>query len=41
LKANLLKALASVGLDTIWQWEHQTFRWMNTYRENLETKDAQ
>ncbi|KIM76587.1 hypothetical protein PILCRDRAFT_91517 [Piloderma croceum F 1598] len=30
---NLLKALASVDVKTIWQWEHQMIQWMDAYRE--------
>jgi hypothetical protein len=41
LKENMLKALASVQISTIRQWEHQMHQWMEAYRSGLETKDAQ
>ena len=41
LKANMGKALASVQLSTIRQWEHRMHRWMDAYRDGLGTQDAQ
>ncbi len=41
LKENMPKALASMELQTIWQWEHQMFRWMDAYRGGMGTTDAQ
>jgi hypothetical protein len=40
LKENMLKALASVNIVTIWRWEHRMVRWMDAYRAGLETRDA-
>ena len=37
----MLKALASVHLETIRQWEHRMYRWMEAYRAGLPTSDAQ
>jgi transposase-like protein len=41
LKENMLKALKSAQLQTIWQWEHQMYRWMDAYRGGMGTTDAQ
>jgi hypothetical protein len=41
LKENLPKALASVPLATIWQWEHRMYRWMDAYCAGMGTQDAQ
>jgi hypothetical protein len=41
LKANLLKALESVQLSTIWKWEHWMIQWMEAYRDEKSSKDAQ
>ncbi|KAJ7760045.1 hypothetical protein B0H16DRAFT_1313073 [Mycena metata] len=41
LKENMPKALAHVKLETIRRWEHRMVRWMDAYREGMETKDAQ
>jgi hypothetical protein len=41
LKENMPKALASIKLETIHQWEHQMYRWMAAYRGGLETQAAQ
>ena len=35
------KALASVPLQTIHRWENQMHHWMEAYRSELGTKDAQ
>ena len=41
LKANLLQALASVQLCTIWLWEQCMHHWVEAYRSGLPTKEAQ
>ena len=41
LKANMPVALKSVSLDTIRRWEHRMHRWMDAYREGLDTREAQ
>ena len=41
LKTNLLKALESIQLSTIWKWEHQMIRWMEAHRNGKSAKDAQ
>jgi len=41
LKENLPKALESVPVQTIRRWEHQMDRWMEAYRGNMGTQDAQ
>ena len=41
LKENMLKALESVQLSTIWKWEHRVFQWMDAYRAGMGTSDAQ
>ena len=41
LKENLPKAMASVKLETIRQWEHRTFRWCEAYRSGAGAKEAQ
>jgi hypothetical protein len=41
LKANLPKAMASIGLDTIQKWENQTWRWIEAYCDGLDAKSAQ
>ncbi|KAJ3728200.1 hypothetical protein DFJ43DRAFT_1001247 [Lentinula guzmanii] len=41
LKANMPKAMESVGLETIRKWEHRTHRWISAYRDGLDAKDAQ
>ena len=41
LKENMPKALASVELETIHQWEHWMYCWMDAYRGGLETQAAQ
>ena len=41
LKENLLKALVSVDVKTIWQWEHQMIWWVDAYRDGKSTKEAQ
>jgi len=41
LKENMPKALASVPLQTIRRWENRMYRWMEAYRSELGTKDAQ
>ena len=41
LKENMPKVLASIQLQTIWQWEHWMFRWMDAYRVGMGTTDAQ
>jgi hypothetical protein len=41
LKENMPKVLASVQLQTIRQWEHRMFRWMDAYRAGMGTTDAQ
>jgi hypothetical protein len=41
LQKNLLKALASVDLKTIWCWELQMIRWMEAYQSGLGARDAQ
>ena len=41
LKENMPKALKSVQLQTIWQWEHQMFQWMDACRAGVGTTDAQ
>jgi hypothetical protein len=41
LQENLLTALASVGTQTIWKWEHHMIRWMQAYRSGLSAKDTQ
>ena len=41
LKENLPKALESVPIQTIWQWEHQLFRWVEAYRLGLGSVQAQ
>ena len=41
LKDNLPKALASIDLHTIRQWEHRMVRWMDAYRLGLGAKDVQ
>ena len=41
LKENVPKALDSVPLETIRQWEHRMQRWMDAYRSGMETQDAQ
>ena len=41
LQDNMPKALASVGVDSIWKWEHQMKRWMEAYRTGLGARDAQ
>ena len=41
LKENMPVALKSVPLDTIRKWEHRMHRWMNAYREGLDTCQAQ
>ncbi|OAX42237.1 hypothetical protein K503DRAFT_646380, partial [Rhizopogon vinicolor AM-OR11-026] len=35
LKENMLKALASVPLQTIRRWEHRMYHWMEAYRSGL------
>ncbi|KAJ8591783.1 hypothetical protein M405DRAFT_692375, partial [Rhizopogon salebrosus TDB-379] len=41
LKENMPIVLASVPLQTIRGWEHWMYRWMETYRSGLRTRDAQ
>jgi hypothetical protein len=41
LKENMPLALASVELTTIRRWEHRMHRWMDAYRQGLDTQDAQ
>ena len=41
LQENMPKALGSVGLDTIWKWEHRMVQWMEAYRSGLGAKEAQ
>ena len=41
LKDNMPKALESVPLHTIRQWEHRMYRWMEAYWLGLGTNDAQ
>jgi hypothetical protein len=41
LKENMLKALKSVQLQTVQRWEHQMYRWMDAYRADMGTTDAQ
>jgi len=41
LQENLLKAMKAVELDTIRKWEHQMYRWMDTYQGGLSARDAQ
>ena len=41
LRDNMPKALASVGLDSIWKWEHRMKQWMEAYRTGLGARDAQ
>src|SRR5882762_2865298 len=41
LRANILKALASVQLSTIRKWEHHMIQWMEAYREGKGAKEAQ
>ena len=41
LKENLPKALESVPVQTIRRWEHQMDQWMEAYRGNMGTQDAQ
>ncbi|KAF8235259.1 hypothetical protein L208DRAFT_1258059 [Tricholoma matsutake] len=41
LKDNMPKALESVQLQTIRWWEHQMYRWMDAYRADMGTMDAQ
>ncbi|KAJ7704622.1 hypothetical protein B0H16DRAFT_1346781, partial [Mycena metata] len=41
LKENMPKALASVPLFTIRRWEHRMVRWIDTYRNGMETQEAQ
>jgi transposase len=41
LKENMPKALESVSLTTIRQWEHRMYRWMEAYRSGLGTSAAQ
>ncbi|KAE9384442.1 hypothetical protein BT96DRAFT_842201, partial [Gymnopus androsaceus JB14] len=37
----LQSALASVSLETMRQWEHRVYRWIDAYRDGLGAKDAQ
>lgn len=41
LKANLPIALASVPIKSIRLWEHRVFCWMDAYRSDLDTRNAQ
>ncbi|KAF8157614.1 hypothetical protein K438DRAFT_1620770 [Mycena galopus ATCC 62051] len=41
LKKNMPAALASVQLATIRRWEHRMDRWMEAYRNGMETQAAQ
>ncbi|KAG2119976.1 hypothetical protein BD769DRAFT_1362061, partial [Suillus cothurnatus] len=41
LKDKMPIALASVPLQTIWQWEHPMHRWLDAYKIGLGTADAQ
>jgi hypothetical protein len=41
LKENMPKALESVPLTSIHQWEHQMYCWMEAYRSGLGTSAAQ
>ncbi|KAF8237324.1 hypothetical protein L208DRAFT_1248369, partial [Tricholoma matsutake] len=41
LQENLPTALTSVGIKTIWKWEHRMIRWMDAYHSGLSAKDAQ
>jgi len=41
LKKNMLEALDSINIQTIQWWEHQMQRWMDAYRNGMETWAAQ
>lgn len=41
LKENMPKALASAKLSTVQLWEQWIYRWMEAYRSDLGTADAQ
>lgn len=41
LQSNLPLALASVSVELIPKWEHQSLRWMEAYQSGLLLKDAQ
>jgi hypothetical protein len=41
LKENMLKALTSVKLETIYKWEQWMYHWMDAYRAGLGTNKAQ
>jgi transposase-like protein len=41
LKENMPKALASAKLSTVQLWEQRIYRWMEAYRLDLGTADAQ
>jgi len=41
LQENLPKALASVALETVRKWEHQTWRWLEAYSDGLAAHEAQ
>ena len=41
LKENMPIAMESVPLSTIQKWEHRMHQWMDAYREDLGTQEAQ
>ncbi|TFK44005.1 hypothetical protein BDQ12DRAFT_594722, partial [Crucibulum laeve] len=41
LKNNILPALRSVPIATIWKWEHRMVRSINAYRVGLSAKGTQ
>ena len=41
LKKNMPEALDSINIQTIQWWEHQMQRWMDAYRNGMETWAAQ
>ena len=41
LKENMPIAMESVLLSTIQKWEHRMHQWMDAYREDLGTQEAQ
>ncbi|KIJ93522.1 hypothetical protein K443DRAFT_645435, partial [Laccaria amethystina LaAM-08-1] len=41
LKKNMPEALDSVNMQTIRRWEHRMQRWMDGYRNGMETRAAQ